>query len=56
MQNNLGMKTRTAGAAFAGRIFGKVKYLNHETNSRIVDLSATGVALDPRRPFLRRRR
>jgi hypothetical protein len=50
MQNNLGIKTRTA-ARLRCRIFGKVKYLNHETNSRIVDLSETGVALDLAGPF-----
>lgn len=50
MQNNLGMKVRTT-ARRRCRIFGKVRYLNHETTSRVVDLSTSGIALDLAGPF-----
>lgn len=51
MQNNLNMKVRSAVRRHA-RIIGSVKYLNRETEGRVVDLSATGIALDLAGSFL----
>lgn len=48
--NNLGMKTRSA-VRRKTRIFGTVKYYNQTAKGRIVDLSATGMALDLGGPF-----
>ena len=43
--NKLGMKTRAA-ARKRTRIFGTVSYYNQSSRGRIVDLSATGLAMD----------
>lgn len=50
MQNNLNMKSRSAVRRHC-RLFGRVQYLTRETSGRIVDLSATGIALDLGGPF-----
>ncbi len=51
MQNNLGMKVRSAVRRHT-RLIGSVRYLNRETEGRVVDLSATGIALDLAGSFL----
>jgi hypothetical protein len=45
MQNNLNMKVRGTVRRHT-RLVGSVKYLNRETEARVVDLSPTGIALD----------
>lgn len=45
MQQNLEMANRAASRSRT-RIFGTVKYLNQEACGRVVDLSATGMALE----------
>lgn len=49
-QNNLGMKTRGAERSKT-RIYGTVRYYNQTVEGRVVDLSATGMALELRGPF-----
>lgn len=44
-QQNLDMANRAAGRSRT-RIFGTIKYLNQEALGRVVDLSATGMALE----------
>lgn len=51
MQNNLGMKVRSSLRRHT-RLIGSVRYLNRETEARVVDLSATGIALDLAGSFL----
>jgi hypothetical protein len=48
--SNLNMKTRSA-ARRKTRIFGTVKYYSQAAKGRVVDLSATGLALDIGGPF-----
>jgi hypothetical protein len=48
--NNLNMKTRSAPRQKT-RIFGTVKYYGQSAKGRVVDLSATGLALDIAGPF-----
>lgn len=50
LSKTIGMKTRSA-ARQKTRIFGTVKYFNQEARGRVVDLSATGLALDLGGPF-----
>jgi len=45
MQHNLQMANRSADRSRT-RIFGTIKYLNQEALGRVVDLSATGMALE----------
>ncbi|TQX91351.1 PilZ domain-containing protein [Rhizobium sp. rho-13.1] len=49
--NMLGMKVRSQVRRHA-RLVGSVRYLNRETEGRIVDLSPTGLALDLGGAFL----
>jgi hypothetical protein len=51
MQNNLNMKVRSSLRRHT-RMIGSVKYLNRETEGRVVDLSPTGIALDLAGAFL----
>ena len=51
MQNNLNTKVRSAVRRHT-RMIGSVKYLNRETEGRIVDLSPDGIALDLAGSFL----
>ncbi|MCB5204800.1 PilZ domain-containing protein [Neorhizobium sp. T786] len=44
-QNNLGMSSRAA-ARTRTRIFATVRYYNQSARGRVVDLSATGMALE----------
>ncbi len=44
-QNNLGMATRAAERTRT-RIFGTVRYYNQAARGQVVDLSATGMALE----------
>lgn len=50
LSKTIGMKSRSA-ARQKTRIFGTVKYYNQEAKGRVVDLSATGMALDLGGPF-----
>lgn len=50
MTNNLGMKTRSA-LRRKTRIYGTVSYYTQTAKGRVVDLSATGMALDLGGPF-----
>ena len=50
MTNNLNMPTRTAQRSKC-RFFGKVRYMTQATDMRVVDLSATGIALELHGPF-----
>lgn len=50
MTNNLNMPTRTAQRSKC-RFFGKVHYMAQATDMRVVDLSATGIALELFGPF-----
>ncbi|CAD7046858.1 PilZ domain-containing protein [Pseudorhizobium endolithicum] len=49
-QNNLGMTNRAA-ARTKTRIYGTVKYFNQSAKGRVVDLSATGIALELQEAF-----
>jgi len=51
MKNNLGMTVRNEVRRNT-RLIGTIKYLNRETEGRIVDLSAYGVAVDLAGSFL----
>jgi hypothetical protein len=51
MHNNLNMKVRSALRRHT-RMIGSIKYLNRETEGRVVDLSSTGIALDLAGSFL----
>jgi PilZ domain len=51
MQNNLNMKVRNEVRRHT-RLIGSVRYLNRETEGRVVDLSPTGIALDLAGAFL----
>jgi hypothetical protein len=48
--NNLNMKVRSSQRRKT-RIFGEVKYYSQSAKGRVVDLSATGLALDLGGPF-----
>lgn len=48
--NNLGMSNRGA-ARTKTRIYGTVKYFNQSAKGRVVDLSATGIALELQEAF-----
>jgi hypothetical protein len=50
MTNNLNMATRTAPRSKT-RIFATVHYFSQSTRGRVVDLSATGMALELDGPF-----
>jgi hypothetical protein len=50
LSKNIGMKSRSADRKKT-RIFGTVKYYNQAMKGRVVDLSATGMALDLNGPF-----
>lgn len=50
MQNNLAMTDRSADRSKT-RIFGTVKYFGQESLGRVVDLSATGMALELQQAF-----
>lgn len=50
-KNNLEMKVRSEVRRHT-RLIGTVKYLNRETEGRIIDLSASGVAIDLAGSFL----
>jgi hypothetical protein len=50
MTKNLDMPTRTASRSKT-RIFGTVRYLNQSVEGRVLDLSATGMALELGGPF-----
>ncbi len=49
-QNNLGMATRKANRSQT-RIYGTVSHYNQSAQGRVVDLSATGMALELRDAF-----
>lgn len=51
MHNNLNMTVRSEVRRHT-RMIGNVKYLNRETEGRVVDLSPTGIALDLAGAFL----
>ena len=48
--NNLGMQTRSAKRVET-RIYGNIRYYNQSVEGRVVDLSATGMALELGGPF-----
>ncbi|KGE01951.1 MULTISPECIES: PilZ domain-containing protein [Rhizobium/Agrobacterium group] len=50
LSKTIGMKTRSA-ARQKTRIYGTVKYYHQQAKGRVVDLSATGMALDLGGPF-----
>ncbi|MBD8689777.1 MULTISPECIES: PilZ domain-containing protein [Rhizobium/Agrobacterium group] len=50
MTSSLNMQNRNAGRSKT-RIYGTVHYLNQTASGRVVDLSATGMALELEGPF-----
>lgn len=50
MTGNVGMQTRSSSRSKT-RIYGTVHYLNQQVEGRVLDLSATGMALELRGPF-----